>query len=101
MCIRDRGYTEEEAYDLLYNSGLRVYTTCDVEMQDYLEKAFNVDTNSTIFPAVINEEYPEGAFVVLGLDGQIKAIAGSDRTKTCLLYTSSPMNRWWISTRPR
>ena len=50
--------------------------------QDYLEKAFNVDTNSTIFPAVINEEYPEGAFVVLGLDGQIKAIAGSDRTKT-------------------
>lgn len=32
--------------------------------------------------AVINEEYPEGAFVVLGLDGQIKAIAGSDRTKT-------------------
>ena len=78
----EKGYTEEEAYDLLYNSGLRVYTTCDVEMQDYLEKAFNVDTNSTIFPAVINEEYPEGAFVVLGLDGQIKAIAGSDRTKT-------------------
>ena len=78
----EKGYTEEEAYDLLYNSGLRVYTTCDVEMQDYLEKAFNVDTNSTIFPAVINAEYPEGAFVVLGLDGQIKAIAGSDRTKT-------------------
>ena len=78
----EKSYTEEEAYDLLYNSGLRVYTTCDVEMQDYLEKAFNVDTNSTIFPAVINEEYPEGAFVVLGLDGQIKAIAGSDRTKT-------------------
>lgn len=77
-----RAIPEEEAYDLLYNSGLRVYTTCDVEMQDYLEKAFNVDTNSTIFPAVINEEYPEGAFVVLGLDGQIKAIAGSDRTKT-------------------
>lgn len=46
----EKGYTEEEAYDLLYNSGLRVYTTCDVEMQDYLEKAFNVDTNSTIFP---------------------------------------------------
>ena len=78
----EKGYTEEEAYDLLYNSGLRVYTTCDVEMQDYLEKAFNVDTNSTIFPAVINEEYPEGSFVVLGLDGQIKALVGSDRTKT-------------------
>lgn len=46
----EKGYTEEEAYDLLYNSGLRVYTTCDVEMQDYLENAFNVDTNSTIFP---------------------------------------------------
>ena len=76
------GYTEEEAYDLLYNSGLRIYTTCDVEMQNYLESAFNVDTNPGIFPAVINETYPEGAFVILGLDGQIKAIAGSNRTKT-------------------
>lgn len=63
----EKGYTEEEAYDLLYNSGLRVYTTCDVQMQNYLESAFNVDTNSTIFPAVVNEKYPEGAFVVLGL----------------------------------
>ena len=61
------GYTEEEAYDLLYNSGLRIYTTCDVEMQNYLESAFNVDTNPNIFPAVINETYPEGAFVILGL----------------------------------
>ena len=75
------GYTEEEAYDLLYNRGLRIYTTCDVEMQDYLEEAFNVDSNSTIFPAVVNETYPEGAFVVLDLNGQIKALAGSNRDK--------------------
>ena len=75
------GYTEQQAYDMLYNRGLRIYTTCDVEMQEYLENAFNVDQNSTIFPAVVNEEYPEGVFVVLDLNGQIKALTGSNRDK--------------------
>lgn len=62
----EKGYTEEEAYDLLYNSGLRVYTTCDVQMQNYLESAFNVDTNSTIFPAGGQREVPRRRFCGTG-----------------------------------
>ena len=74
-------YTEEAAIDMLYNDGLRVYTTCDIEMQNYLQQSFNVEENPTTFPAVINETYPEGAFVILDLNGQIKALAGSNRPK--------------------
>lgn len=79
--VEKKGYTTEYANDLLFNRGLRIYTTADLEMQSYLENAFNVDTNAAIFPGVNNKTYPEGAFVVMDLSGQIKGIVGSNRTK--------------------
>jgi len=77
--VERAGYTESGALTALRTAGLRIYTTVDPEMQEYLEAAY-VDPDT--FPAIINEEYPESAFVILNLEGEIKAIVGSNREKT-------------------
>ena len=77
--VAEKGYTEAYAEQMLFRGGYRIYTTVDEEMQTYLEQKFLYDSGS--FPAVINEEYPEAAFVILDLNGAIKAIAGSNRPK--------------------
>lgn len=77
--VAQKGYTREYASEQLLKGGYRIYTTVDEEMQDYLEKKFNIESGA--LPGVNNAEYPEGAFVVMDLNGQIKAITGSTRTK--------------------
>ena len=72
------GYTKAGAWDALKSGGFRIYTTVDVELQDYLEEAY---TNPATFPPVRNEVYPESAFVILGDGGEIKALVGSNRPK--------------------
>ncbi len=72
------GYTYSGAHAELRNGGYQIYTTVDTEMQDYLTEAY---INPETFPTVRNEEYPESAFVIMDLQGQIKAIAGSNREK--------------------
>lgn len=72
------GYTEAGAKEALRTAGLRIYTTVDPDMQKYLETAY---TSSDTFPAINNAEYPESAFVILDLQGEIKAIVGSNREK--------------------
>lgn len=73
------GYTETGAKEALRTGGFRIYTTVDSEMQDYLEEKY---LDPATFPTIRNSEYPESAFVILDLQGQIKAIVGSDREKT-------------------
>ena len=76
--VEQAGYTRAGASDALKAGGFRIYTTVDVEMQNYLEEKY-IDPET--FPPIRNEEYPESAFVVLGLNGEIKAIVGSNREK--------------------
>ena len=76
--IEKAEYTKAGAWDALKTGGFRIYTTVDVELQDYLEKKY---LDSETFPPIRNEEYPESAFVVLGLNGEIKGIVGSNREK--------------------
>lgn len=77
--VEQKDFTRQTAEARVLRGGYRIYTTVDKEMQDYLEDKYIFDSGT--FPAVNNPEYPQSAFVVLGLDGQIKAIVGSNREK--------------------
>lgn len=44
----DLGYTEKQAYNLIYSGGLEIYTTMNTEMQDIVDDVFTDDSN---FPA--------------------------------------------------
>ena len=77
--VSQAGYTESGASEALRSGGLRIYSTVDPDMQKLLEELY---VNPDTFPKIINEEYPESAFVILDLNGQIKAIVGSNREKT-------------------
>jgi penicillin-binding protein 1A len=74
-----KGYTRAYAQEQLLSGGYRIYTTVDKSLQAQLEQAY---ADSATFPAVKNAEYPESAFVILGLNGEIKALVGSNREKT-------------------
>ncbi len=81
--VEKAGYTESGAREALRTGGFRIYTTVDAEMQNYLDEKYLVDEpDNDTFPTIRNEVYPESAFVILDLHGQIKAIAGSNREKT-------------------
>jgi penicillin-binding protein 1A len=76
--VDQAGFTQTGAGEALRSGGYRIYTTVDMELQNFLEEKYlNPDT----FPPIRNEEYPESAFVILDLQGSIKAIVGSNREK--------------------
>ncbi len=74
-----KGYTRTYAQEQLLSGGYRIYTTIDQELQTYLETAYTTSTN---FPKLKNAQYPESAFVILGLNGEVKALVGSNQEKT-------------------
>ena len=71
--MEQKGMTYSEASNYLFQGGLRIYTTVDQEMQTYLEDFYADEAN---FPAVYNETYPQGAFIITDLNGKILAMAG-------------------------
>ena len=83
--VKQLGYQEAEAKRKLFNGGLKVVTTIDIEMQNFLEGTFKDDK---LFPPSVETSgqtiTPEAAFVLLENDtGKIKAIMGgrSETTK--------------------
>jgi len=71
--------TAAQAEAKLFRGGYRIFTTVDVQMQEYLESSFMV--GSPAKPPVSNDEYPQGAFVILDHHGKILAMTGSNRGK--------------------
>lgn len=72
------GYTEDEAKDMLYNGGLRIYSTIDSNMQNILEREYERGAH---FPSTYRDDngilQPQSAMVIMGNDnGQIKAMIG-------------------------
>ncbi|MGB9976670.1 transglycosylase domain-containing protein [Thermovenabulum sp.] len=72
------GISQEEAYDRIYNGGLKIYTTIDVNIQEAAEKALSNPAN---YPYTKNDKngipQPQGAIVVLDVKtGAIKALVG-------------------------
>ena len=77
------GYTKEEANRKVYNGGLKIIATIDMDMQNTLEEAFE---NEKLFPPSIEDEngilQPEAAMVIIDNEtGEIKAVMGGRSTK--------------------
>lgn len=80
----EQGYTKEEASNMYYNGGLRIYTTIDSGMQDNLEKQYKNDDN---FPNNKKGEngivQPQSGMVILDYrTGQIKSLIGGRHIKS-------------------
>ncbi|WP_455539987.1 transglycosylase domain-containing protein [Terrisporobacter sp.] len=81
--LMEQGYTKDEAENMYYNGGLRVYTTIDPGMQNNLEKQYRDDSN---FPNSIVGDggvvQPQSAMVILDYrTGQIKSLIGGRYVK--------------------
>ncbi len=73
-----KGYTEDEAIDILYNGGLRIYSTLDTSIQKILEKEFENNNN---FPGSYTDEngivQPQSAMVIMDqFSGEVKGLVG-------------------------
>ncbi len=42
--LMDKGYTETDSYNIIYNGGLQIYATIDTEVQDVVDKAMLDDS---------------------------------------------------------
>ncbi|MFQ9872262.1 MAG: transglycosylase domain-containing protein [Oscillospiraceae bacterium] len=79
--VEKKGYERSYAYKQLTTGGLRIYSTVDQEMQDYLEEKYEDDST---FPTVskltkngkLTKEQPESAMVIMDLEGNVKAMVG-------------------------
>ncbi|ABY91560.1 MAG: Penicillin-binding protein, 1A family [Caldanaerobacter subterraneus] len=73
----------EEAMNKIFNGGLRIYTTMDVNIQNIMEEAFK---NSKLFPADLKDKegnirIVQGAMVVMDWrTGEVKGIVGRRET---------------------
>ncbi len=93
-----KNLSSEEAYKLLYQGGLKIYTTMDPKVQASVEKAawnkdiwpdYKLDSEGNRL-----ENQIEGAIVVMNYDGEVVGIANGIREKTASLsllrgYTSA------------
>lgn len=83
--------SSNEAIERINSGGYRIYTTVDMDMQDYVEEkykdlnnlmdstsvAYYGDANGDGQYAVDEIEYPESSFIAMDYDGSIRAVVGS------------------------
>ena len=65
--------TTAAATKRFYEGGYRVYTTVDMEIQDWLDEVYQ---NTDMFPPVLNREYPQSECVITDINGRIVAMQG-------------------------
>lgn len=68
-----KGYTYEEAENLVNRGGVRIYSTMNVDAQNKVTAYYSDVAN---FPPVNNATYPQSAFVAISPEGAILAMAG-------------------------
>ena len=78
-----KNLTKEEAFEKLYNDGLKIYTTVDMELQ---KKAEEVMADPDNYPKSIEDKkgnlQPQGAVVIIDpRNGHIKALVGGREHK--------------------
>lgn len=83
-----QNYTRDEAVNMLYSGGLKIYTTLDTNIQKKTEKEF---ANNNNFPYTKNNSagipQPQGAMVILDYrTGGIKAMVGGRGLNGSNLY---------------
>ena len=70
-----KGYSEDMAIKTIYNNGLKIYTTIDIDVQNSIDKVFeNIDN----FPIVSEKKgRPQAAMVILDAKtGEIRGLSG-------------------------
>lgn len=74
-----KGYTEEFAANMIYNGGLKIYSTVDPDVQGTMEDYFENDSN---FPKLSGETQPQAAMVICDpKTGEVKGIVGGRGAK--------------------
>ncbi len=78
--MKTYGYTDRAALDLIYNSGLHIYTTMQPKVQDALTEVF---TNPEYFDAEnrYTDEAPQAAMVIIDNEGKVRGIYGGQGEK--------------------
>ena len=75
---------EEDAANMVYTKGLKIYSTMDSKAQKVITEEFKKDNN---FPLSVNGKYPQAAMVITDVeDGSIKAMVGGRKPKGEFLF---------------
>lgn len=82
--MEELGKTKQEAVNMIYTKGLKIYTTLDSKAQNVIVKEFKNNNN---FPNSVKGKKPEAAMVIVNVKtGAIKAMAGGRNPKGEQLY---------------
>ena len=74
-----KGYTKEFAANVIYNGGLKIYSTVDPDVQNVMEDYFESDPR---FPTLGGSTLPQGAMVISDpKTGEVKGIVGGRGSK--------------------
>lgn len=87
VLMDDYGITEEEAIVRINNGGYQIYTTVDMDMQEYVEEKYSdlsnlmdVDANCSWVDEDDDGEYeqlcPQSAFIAMDYNGEILSVVG-------------------------
>lgn len=72
--IREYGYTKEVASKVLFNGGLKIYLSMDMEMQQHMDNIYN---DPTAFQKASGQLQPQSSMVIMDpYTGLVKALAG-------------------------
>ncbi len=90
--IKVYGYTDQAALDIIYNSGLHIYTTMDPKVQTALDEVF---TDPKYFEAKnrYTDEPPQAAMVVMDKDGFVRGLYGGQGAKEGSVFNRATQAR--------
>lgn len=82
--MNEYGISEEDAANMVYTKGLKIYSTMDSKAQKVITDEFKKDSN---FPLSVKGKYPQAAMVITDIgDGSIKAMVGGRNPKGEMLF---------------
>ena len=72
--LKDKGYSEQFATNLIYNGGLKIYSTVDPDVQSAMEDYYEKSSN---FPTLSGSKQPQSAMVIMDPQtGEVKGVIG-------------------------
>ena len=89
--MEEYGKTKEDAANMVYTKGLKIYSTLDSKAQDVIYKEFKNDSN---FPISVKGKYPQAAMVITEIGtGAVKAMVGGRKAKGEMLFNRATNTR--------
>ena len=76
----------EQAKKLIYEGGLKIYSTLEAKVQKNIDKIFGNEDEDSLFPMLSGDVQPEAAIAVISVeDGSVKGMYGQAGKKTANL----------------